>query len=627
MTNGRANRIVLILAFWVTSLLLPLVPSPVGAAGEFSYDNKITYSLRSGGLTDVTEEYTVTNNTARQYLTEIKTSAPGDELKDLRASYSDGGSIPATSEKVTVKRGDLSLDAHQVKVVFPRQIYGMGRKWTFRINYTVSGLVDVKGGAHTLYVPAIERSDNSTYRITVDAPEALGTAHFAGAQYSSSGKTGGRQIFTFNATTEPVVITFGDSTVYKLNFNFPLHNDSPLPRTLTVTLPPDLNNQKSYVNKLDPAPSNLKLDADGNVLAEYRLSPGQKITVKTDISGEVKFLEYDLSASKMKSDIPADLKERYTKPSRYWQTDGAVAEEAAKLNNDSRPVIENVRAMYDHVIQKLSYNKDKIQFNIRQGAAKALAQPDNTVCLEYADLLVAMLRSQGIPARMPVGYAYQSGFKTTASVSDSLHSWVEAYVPGIGWITLDPTWGEDERASQFGKSDMDHFAFAVWGERDQEPAAVMAGRRDLGYEYQESELTFDNKVFPLEPAAQVTVQRYSLLPFVTLERVAVKAASQVATDGNFVELGGRKIDFGSLAPGEKAVTHGLVLGSAWLAAEESKFMKTDGDQVLVLAASTVRIDHMPMVLLLALILAAAAILIWRARRGKSTVEITEEVAH
>lgn len=628
MINERNNRIVLTLSVWVMTLLAPLVPTTAGAAGEFTYDTHVTYRVGAEGATEVTEEYTVTNNTARQYLTEVRVSAPGSNLNNLRASYSDGGAIPATAEKISGKSGDVSFDVYQVRLVFPRQIFGQGRKWTFRINYAVTGLIDNKGSSHTVYVPAVERSgERGAYRVTVDAPESFGPPHFTGAQYNTAGKSGGRQFFSFSATPEPVVITFGNSTVYNLNFNFPLENKSFFPRTLTVTLPPDLNNQRSFVNSLEPAPSNTRLDADGNVLAEYRLNPGQKITVKTSVSGAVRFLEYDLAASKMKADIPADLARRYTGPSRYWQTDGAVREEASKLNDDARPVIENVKAIYDFVIEKLSYNKEKIKFNIRQGAAAALAKPDNAVCLEYSDLLVAMLRSQGIPARMPVGYAYQSGFKETSSVADSLHSWVEAYVPGIGWITLDPTWGEDSRASQFGKSDMDHFAFAVWGDNDQEPAAVQAGGRDLGYEYEQAELTFATGVEPREPAASLSVQRYTILPFLAIERVSVKAAAQLATDNNLVEIGGRQVQFGSLAPSEQAVMSSLLVGGGWLSSDESKFTRSDGDKVLLLASANTSSNHVPMVLLLASISGTAGFTMLRRRRHKETVEITDQVDH
>jgi transglutaminase-like putative cysteine protease len=63
-------------------------------------------------------------------------------------------------------------------------------------------------------------------------------------------------------------------------------------------------------------------------------------------------------------------------------------------------------------------------------------------CEYFAAALAVMLRSVGIPARVVNGFqrgewnAY--GHYFMVRLRDA-HSWVEAYAPGIGWVTLDPT--------------------------------------------------------------------------------------------------------------------------------------------------------------------------------------------
>jgi len=59
------------------------------------------------------------------------------------------------------------------------------------------------------------------------------------------------------------------------------------------------------------------------------------------------------------------------------------------------------------------------------------------VCVEYANLLSALLKISGIPTRYVVGYAY-------SSVEDRLigHTWVEILAADGSWIPLDPTWLE-----------------------------------------------------------------------------------------------------------------------------------------------------------------------------------------
>lgn len=64
-------------------------------------------------------------------------------------------------------------------------------------------------------------------------------------------------------------------------------------------------------------------------------------------------------------------------------------------------------------------------------------------CVYYATTMVAMLRSQGIPARYAVGYTSGQRVAEDSWVVRGVdsHAWVEVYFPGYGWIQFDPTPG------------------------------------------------------------------------------------------------------------------------------------------------------------------------------------------
>jgi transglutaminase-like putative cysteine protease len=64
------------------------------------------------------------------------------------------------------------------------------------------------------------------------------------------------------------------------------------------------------------------------------------------------------------------------------------------------------------------------------------------VCQDFAHLMLAILRSYGIPARYVSGYieAYDPDTKDKALTGAmASHAWVEAYLPGMYWWGLDPT--------------------------------------------------------------------------------------------------------------------------------------------------------------------------------------------
>ncbi len=62
------------------------------------------------------------------------------------------------------------------------------------------------------------------------------------------------------------------------------------------------------------------------------------------------------------------------------------------------------------------------------------------VCQDYTHVMIALLRQRGIPARYISGYVFQEPEKKQQQdLSSASHAWVEAYLPAVGWIGLDPT--------------------------------------------------------------------------------------------------------------------------------------------------------------------------------------------
>jgi len=76
-------------------------------------------------------------------------------------------------------------------------------------------------------------------------------------------------------------------------------------------------------------------------------------------------------------------------------------------------------------------------------------------CEYFASAMTVMLRAKGIPARFITGFLpgeYNDVAGDYIVRASDAHAWVEAYFPGYGWITFDPTPpGEATRSGLFGR--------------------------------------------------------------------------------------------------------------------------------------------------------------------------------
>jgi transglutaminase-like putative cysteine protease len=98
-----------------------------------------------------------------------------------------------------------------------------------------------------------------------------------------------------------------------------------------------------------------------------------------------------------------------------------------------RPLAEAVRDLCHRVHDEFLYKPKST--SIETPLADVL-RSRRGVCQDFAHVFIAALRSQRLAARYVSGYL-RSGEKVTGA--EASHAWVSVFLPGYGWLDLDPT--------------------------------------------------------------------------------------------------------------------------------------------------------------------------------------------
>lgn len=133
----------------------------------------------------------------------------------------------------------------------------------------------------------------------------------------------------------------------------------------------------------------------------------------------------------------------------YGVAKNAVAK-AEELTKNIEDPLKKVEAIYNYVIKNLKYDQQKAQ-TVVSGYLPVLdnvLQEKKGICFDYASLMTGMLRSQGIPCKLVVGYA-GTAYHAWINVWTEKSGWVDGaiFFDGTAWQRMDPTFASSGKSS------------------------------------------------------------------------------------------------------------------------------------------------------------------------------------
>ncbi|HTP70230.1 MAG TPA: DUF3488 and transglutaminase-like domain-containing protein [Dongiaceae bacterium] len=140
------------------------------------------------------------------------------------------------------------------------------------------------------------------------------------------------------------------------------------------------------------------------------------------------------------TDYPGEISDAYLQlPSNL---DPRIPDFARRITASARNPYAKSLAMENYLRSNFSYSLNMTQNAGADPLAQFLFKSKAGHCEYFASSMAVMLRTLGIPSREVNGFLpgeYNNVAGDYIVRASDAHSWVEAYFPGTGWVTFDPT--------------------------------------------------------------------------------------------------------------------------------------------------------------------------------------------
>jgi uncharacterized protein (DUF2126 family) len=210
----------------------------------------------------------------------------------------------------------------------------------------------------------------------------------------------------------------------------------------------------SYSLKVRPTKHfvNWQQDPYGNFLARFVFpEPAKELAIEVDLVAEMTVINpFDFFLEPAAESIPFEydpwLKEELKPFLAIAPSGPRFAEFFAGIDRSPAPTVDFLVALNQRVQKQVAY---AIRLDPGIQSCEETLEKRSGSCRDSAWLLVQVLRRLGLAARFVSGYLIQLAADIkpldgpAGPVKDftDLHAWAEVYLPGAGWIGLDPTSG------------------------------------------------------------------------------------------------------------------------------------------------------------------------------------------
>jgi transglutaminase-like putative cysteine protease len=125
-------------------------------------------------------------------------------------------------------------------------------------------------------------------------------------------------------------------------------------------------------------------------------------------------------------------------PSQFARPSEELEQLAKKLGIDTRnrrDPLTLIRDLNKCLFDEIEYAKESTSVD---SPIEDALRSRRGVCQDFAHIMITLLRGLRIPSRYVSGYMFHDANHKDRSAEGATHAWVEALLPGLGWVGFDP---------------------------------------------------------------------------------------------------------------------------------------------------------------------------------------------
>lgn len=268
-----------------------------------------------------------------------------------------------------------------------------------------------------------------------------------------------RKLYAINVLRGDPMLHLEEKTL-RVDYTIHFKNEGPDPvltGDLYLAVPEDRYHQTILTGPaFDPAPQDISENQWKQKVAHFAVTdvaPGKHLKFGMSLDATLHRTRFWIRPDRVRplGTIGKRIRRQYLANNTKYRLNHPVVREAVRkaVGHETRPYWI-ARKIYQYVLHKLDYSLsggwDPVPLLLDRGSGS---------CSEYTFVFISLCRTAGIPARYVGGVVTRGD---DAFVDNVFHRWAEIYLPGYGWIPVDPDRGDEKtpRGQALGFGNLDN---------------------------------------------------------------------------------------------------------------------------------------------------------------------------